>query len=57
MNDILLKIFEVKSHRELIEFIKKNPNDKHSIEIKETLELFGIKTNNLENKIKDSKKV
>lgn len=36
----LLDYFGVKSHKELIEYMRKNPNDKKVIELKELLKEF-----------------
>ncbi|MDO5716077.1 MAG: hypothetical protein Q4P25_05820 [Tissierellia bacterium] len=38
----LLKLFNVKSHEELLQFIKENPDDERVLEIKALAELFQL---------------
>ncbi|MGO3752027.1 MAG: hypothetical protein ACTJGH_04575 [Peptoniphilaceae bacterium] len=38
----LLELFEVKNHKELIEFIKNNPDDERVKEIQEIANLFNF---------------
>ncbi|HHX70814.1 MAG TPA: hypothetical protein GX708_22530 [Gallicola sp.] len=38
----LLKIFGVKSHKELMDFIKEHPDDERVVEIREVFELFNL---------------
>lgn len=38
--DKLLDYFNVKSHRELKDFMKKNPTDERVLELNEILEMF-----------------